>query len=307
MKVFISWSSNSIEIGKTLKYLINSIWKDKIQVFISDEDLTQGEFFGQICEEIKRSDLLIACFTQENKSNPWIYFEAAIMMITKPDNVIPFCYGVEVSETHMLSRCQGVKYDVSDEQKEKSLQKLLIYINNIISEISKEDYIPRHILEQITGKYIKKAIRKLDLINELNRPYNYFISYPIKGTTEDLKKRLDKVKFRLEKEDNKIKIFHAVGQYEQGSEVETYDTLGTIAESKHFIIILPLDVSISSVFVEVGAAIAWKKTITILREVNLMGEKTYLPFVLEKKVTDRLISLIEYRSDYIRDDAFLNK
>ena len=46
-----------------------------------------------------------------------------------------------------------------------------------------------------------------------------------------------------------------------------------------------------------------------------MGEKTYLPFVLEKKVTDRLISLIEYRSDelddklfdYIRDDAFLNK
>lgn len=315
MKVFISWSSNSIEIGKTLKYLINSIWKDKIQVFISEEDLTQGEFFGQICEEIKKSDLLIACFTQENKLNPWIYFEAAIMMISKPNNVIPFCYGLDVSETKMLNRCQGVKYDVLDEQKERALEKLLDYVNNIVSEISKEDFIPKHILHQITGKYIKKAIRKLDLINELNKPYNYFISYPIKGTTENLKKRLERVKVRLEKEDNKIKIFHAVGQYEQGSEVETYDTLGTISESKHFILVLPLDVSISSVFVEIGAAISLKKTITILREANLEGEKSYLPFILKKKIRDKRITLIEYHSDelddklfdYIRDDSLLNK
>lgn len=315
MKVFISWSSNSIEIGKTLKYLIKSIWEDKIQVFISDEDLTNGEFFGQICDEIKKSDVLIACFTQENKSNPWIYFEAAIMMITKPENVIPFCYGLDISETHMLNRCQGVKYDGTNDKKITTLTKLLSYINNIASQVSPENSIPQHILKQIAEKYIKKAIRKLDLINELNKPYNYFISYPIKGTTGNLKSRLDKVKNWLEEKNNNIKIFHAAGQYEYGSEVETYDTLGTIYESKHFILILPLDVSISSIFIEIGAAIAKKKTITIFREKNLSGEKIYLPFILEKKITDKAIALIEYIPDeldtilikYILQDSYLNK
>lgn len=76
-KIFISWSKKtSREFAKIVKYTIEKLAAD-VHVFMSEEDIQAGEFVQEkIISNIEECDILILCFTNENKKSPWLLFEA---------------------------------------------------------------------------------------------------------------------------------------------------------------------------------------------------------------------------------------
>ena len=76
-KIFISWSKKrSEEFAKIVKSTIEKLDSD-IDVFMSEEDIKAGEFVQEkIISNIENCDILILCFTTENKRSPWLLYEA---------------------------------------------------------------------------------------------------------------------------------------------------------------------------------------------------------------------------------------
>lgn len=80
MKVFLSWSGQrSKDVAKLLSDWLCCV----IQVsrpWISTRDLDRGSlWFGEINDQLKDTSVGIICLTQENKTRPWILFEAGAL------------------------------------------------------------------------------------------------------------------------------------------------------------------------------------------------------------------------------------
>lgn len=77
MTVFISWSKRvSMQFALKTKELLESI-NPPISAFVSEEDIAAGEDVqNKIISQIINCDILIVCFTRENKKSPWLLFEA---------------------------------------------------------------------------------------------------------------------------------------------------------------------------------------------------------------------------------------
>lgn len=69
-KVFISWSKKkSGEYAKIVKHTIQKLVPEN-HVFMSEEDIQAGEFVqNKIIKSIEECDILILCFTNENKNH----------------------------------------------------------------------------------------------------------------------------------------------------------------------------------------------------------------------------------------------
>lgn len=80
MKVFLSWSGNR---SKEVANLLNDWLCCVIQAtrpWISSRDLDRGSlWFGEINDQLKDTTVGVICLTQENKSRPWILFEAGAL------------------------------------------------------------------------------------------------------------------------------------------------------------------------------------------------------------------------------------
>ena len=80
MKVFLSWSG---ERSKQVANLLSDWLCCVIQVsrpWISTRDLDRGSlWFGEINDQLKDTTVGIICLTQENKTRPWILFEAGAL------------------------------------------------------------------------------------------------------------------------------------------------------------------------------------------------------------------------------------
>lgn len=80
MKVFLSWSGQR---SKEVSNLLNDWLSCVIQVsrpWISARDLDRGSlWFGEINDQLKDTTVGIICLTQENKTRPWILFEAGAL------------------------------------------------------------------------------------------------------------------------------------------------------------------------------------------------------------------------------------
>ncbi len=76
-EIFISWSkSKGKELAKNLKYLLETLMANT-KVFMSEEDIYAGEHVqNKIIQNIEQCDILILCFTSENKKSPWLLYEA---------------------------------------------------------------------------------------------------------------------------------------------------------------------------------------------------------------------------------------
>lgn len=76
-KIFISWSkAKSGELAKITKHTLEAIMHD-VDVFMSEEDIHAGEHVQEkIISNIEQCDVLILCFTSENKKSPWLLYEA---------------------------------------------------------------------------------------------------------------------------------------------------------------------------------------------------------------------------------------
>ena len=80
MKVFLSWSGNrSREVANLLNDWLCCVIQ-ATKPWISSRDLDRGSlWFGEINDQLKDTTVGIICLTQENKSRPWILFEAGAL------------------------------------------------------------------------------------------------------------------------------------------------------------------------------------------------------------------------------------
>ena len=76
-KIFISWSKEkSGELAKITKHMLKKLLPGA-DIFMSEEDIHAGEYVQEkIIENIEQCDMLILCFTSDNKHSPWLLYEA---------------------------------------------------------------------------------------------------------------------------------------------------------------------------------------------------------------------------------------
>lgn len=79
-QIFISWSHNEErQIAELFKKLLLECFN--VQVFVSSQDIPCDEDFGNaIRENLKAADYGIVCLTKRTKVEPWIMFEAGVLM-----------------------------------------------------------------------------------------------------------------------------------------------------------------------------------------------------------------------------------
>ncbi|WP_443191060.1 hypothetical protein [Pseudomonas indica] len=80
MKVFLSWSGQrSREVASLLSDWLCCVIQAS-RPWISTRDLDRGSlWFGEINDQLKDTTVGIICLTQENKTRPWILFEAGAL------------------------------------------------------------------------------------------------------------------------------------------------------------------------------------------------------------------------------------
>ncbi|PVZ86721.1 toll-Interleukin receptor [Serratia sp. S1B] len=80
MKVFLSWSGQrSKEVANLLSDWLCCVIQAS-RPWISSRDLDRGSlWFGEINDQLKDTTVGIICLTQENKTRPWILFEAGAL------------------------------------------------------------------------------------------------------------------------------------------------------------------------------------------------------------------------------------
>lgn len=99
MKVFISWSgTSSQQIAEVLRQWIPKVMQSA-DAFLSSEDIEKGDFWASaLAKSLDESSFGIVCITPENKSAPWLHFEAgAIRRSVGKGNVSPLLFGVKTS------------------------------------------------------------------------------------------------------------------------------------------------------------------------------------------------------------------
>ncbi|MDR0890467.1 MAG: toll/interleukin-1 receptor domain-containing protein [Oscillospiraceae bacterium] len=92
MNIFISWSkAKSKEYAIKTKELLEKL-NPKIEAFVSEVDIYGGEDVqDKIINKIIESEILVLCFTKENKKAPWLLFEAGFARGLKK-TVIPLLF-----------------------------------------------------------------------------------------------------------------------------------------------------------------------------------------------------------------------
>ncbi|MGI5998857.1 MAG: toll/interleukin-1 receptor domain-containing protein [Lutispora sp.] len=99
--LFISHEEEAKEIAIALKKLIEHIFKDKIDVFVSSDDssIRLGEqWFPVITEALRQSDYVFVLCSDTSVKRPWVNFElGGACLLNK--NIIPFCiHGMQLSQ-----------------------------------------------------------------------------------------------------------------------------------------------------------------------------------------------------------------
>lgn len=76
-QIFISWSkSKSRDLAYLLKNFLESF---DVLAFVSERDILAGEDVqSKINQRINECDILVLCFTHENKKSPWLLYEAGL-------------------------------------------------------------------------------------------------------------------------------------------------------------------------------------------------------------------------------------
>lgn len=141
MRIFTSWSgdrSKAAALG--LKSLLQDLFEDAVQVFVSDH-ISPGEAWAQrLGTELEQSEFGILCLTQENFQAPWLLFEAgAIAKKFGTSRVVPYLIDElpPASERSPLAQFQHVRAD------REGTHRLVESINNIRETPKQMDRLER--------------------------------------------------------------------------------------------------------------------------------------------------------------------
>lgn len=178
MKIFISWSKNSMEYAIKIKALLESI-DSNIKTFISEKDINAGEDVQEkIINNIVGCDKLILCFTKDNKMSPWLLFEAGYARALKK-TVIPFLFDIDSNWHSWIDNPMNIAREIfyNDENfGDKFIQSLEIVdtkINREKIENFKTDII------DIKDKNRIVDIKCEDFINKLTSSKAFTLESPI--------------------------------------------------------------------------------------------------------------------------------
>src|SRR5579862_9252521 len=115
MRIFTSWSgdrSKAAALG--LKSLLQDLFEEAVQVFVSDH-IAPGEAWAQrIGTELEQSEFGILCLTRDNWQSPWLLFEAgAIAKRFATTRVVPYLIDElpPASDRSPLAQFQHVRAD----------------------------------------------------------------------------------------------------------------------------------------------------------------------------------------------------
>ncbi|MFL4480535.1 hypothetical protein ACIPUB_19955 [Paeniglutamicibacter sp. ORCA_105] len=79
MKVFVSWSKNSRDVGKAMAAAVTEIFDPVVDTFISQEIKAGARALNEIDDELSDTDFGIICLTRANQAEQWINYEAGAL------------------------------------------------------------------------------------------------------------------------------------------------------------------------------------------------------------------------------------
>lgn len=135
MKIFISWSGDvSRNMAGILKKWIPCFF-ESVEVFFSPDDIEKGRNWNRrITEELANCNYGVVCLTSENKSAPWIYFEAGAIAKAFDSSVTALLVDVNPSDIQgPLSMFQATML------RENDIHKLIMDINKNLEQPRSEE------------------------------------------------------------------------------------------------------------------------------------------------------------------------
>lgn len=79
MKVFISWSKNSRQVGKAVSDAVKEIFDPVVTTFISQEIKAGARGLEEIDASLNDTDFGIICLSRSNQTEQWINYEAGAL------------------------------------------------------------------------------------------------------------------------------------------------------------------------------------------------------------------------------------
>lgn len=284
MKVFVSWSGEaSHEVAKALKdWLPNVI--QAVDVFLSSDDIAKGShWFHELSSVLDECEFGILCLTRDNRSAPWILYEAgALGKRFEESRIVPLLIGLEVADlSGPLSQFNAALLH------REEIKKLVAAINEQLGATKLTEKKLQHAfdlhwpsLEATAQQASKKASAKRDSFL-----YDVFLSTPMAAFPTDAEYRKGRAEFKKIfdslKQDCGLSVYWAAEKIESMSDFDTLDIsvlddLNALGKSRFFVLIYPEKLVTSALF-EAGYALALNRF-----SHYFVRDRSVLPFLMRE-------------------------
>lgn len=164
MNIFISWSGNrSHQIAELFNGWIRCVIQ-AAKPWISSHDIDRGAlWFSEISKTLATSRFGIICLTPENKTEPWILFEAGALAKGIEENRVCTLL-IDLKDTDVGNPLAQFNHTIASNK--ESMWELVQTINKTISEKQLED----EVLKDVFETYWERFIKKYDEIIKNSRP-----------------------------------------------------------------------------------------------------------------------------------------
>jgi hypothetical protein len=153
MKVFLSWSGRrSQAVAELLNEWLRCVLQ-AVRPWVSTKDLDRGSlWFGEINDQLKDTGVGVVCLTQENKTRPWILFEAgALAKGLSTSRVCTFLIDLEPKDVE--DPLAQFNHTLPNQESVLALVKTL---NNALGSSSLDDRIVGQVFETYWPQFEKK-------------------------------------------------------------------------------------------------------------------------------------------------------
>lgn len=218
MRVFISWSQKASErIAKILKEALTTFFNEKIDFWVSAEDINSGSISAnEIITALQGSDMIIICLDSGNYTKPWIYFETGVIfgrkynskLTGKTSIVYPIIFDELTFKDFSNTPFKDLQLMRFNEQ---SFRDMLLKINNYYKQLTRKELLGQGIFDILFNT----------TWNNIHNSVNSIIEQNINGAETVLNS--DNVVEILKKYDGfpEAKFGNAI-QYEKGFETQTF-------------------------------------------------------------------------------------
>lgn len=177
--IFISWSkAKSRDFAIETKNLLKSL-DPHINVFMSEENISAGEKVQEkIIRKITECDILLLCFTRENKKSPWLLYEAGFAC-GLDKIVIPFLFDSDPNWHSWIDNPMNISREINIEGLD--FEKVFIKCFNLCDSTYTQNILKnfKNNINQIKEKYRQVDIQCEDFVDLLLSNDAFIVHSPI--------------------------------------------------------------------------------------------------------------------------------